>query len=64
MTLAGGMLAGAVLGLLFAPDKGSVTRKKIRKSAHDFGEKMKKQTAKVTNAFKKKAEEELSEMSN
>ncbi len=31
-----GVAAGAVIGLLFAPDKGSETRKKIKGSAEDI----------------------------
>lgn len=31
-----GLAAGAVLGILFAPDKGSVTRKKIATKSNDI----------------------------
>lgn len=33
-----GVAAGAVLGILFAPDKGSETRKKIAKKGEDYAD--------------------------
>ena len=36
-----GVAAGAVLGILFAPDKGSVTRKKITKKSEDYADTVK-----------------------
>ena len=39
--LLAGVAAGAALGILFAPDKGSNTRKKLSKSGEDFMDDMK-----------------------
>jgi len=36
-----GIAAGALLGVLFAPDKGVVTRKKISKKGDDYAEALK-----------------------
>ncbi len=49
--LLAGLAAGAVLGLLFAPDKGSETRDKIQDSLADLGD-----------AIKERAEEQLDQL--
>jgi gas vesicle protein len=36
-----GVAAGALLGVLFAPDKGSVTRKKISRKSDDYADALK-----------------------
>lgn len=51
--LLAGLAAGAVLGLLFAPDKGSETRDKINDSLADLGE-----------AIKERAEEQLDQLND
>lgn len=50
-----GIAAGAALGILFAPDKGSVTRKKISRkgedSLEDLNDKIKALAKEVSNKF-------------
>ncbi|WP_437919264.1 YtxH domain-containing protein [Sphingobacterium sp. LRF_L2] len=51
--LLAGLAAGAVLGLLFAPDKGSETRDKINESLADLGD-----------AIKERAEEQFDQLND
>jgi gas vesicle protein len=45
--IAGAALAGAVAGLLLAPDKGSETRRKIKDTAGDWAGKIKRMAGKA-----------------
>jgi gas vesicle protein len=46
-----GAAVGAVLGVLFAPAKGSVTRKRIGRRSADFAEDVKENFNKSIDAF-------------
>ncbi|MCL7988532.1 YtxH domain-containing protein [Sphingobacterium sp. lm-10] len=48
-----GLAAGTVLGVLFAPEKGSETRDKLNESLSDLGD-----------AIKERAEEQLDQLSD
>jgi len=52
--LAAGIAAGAVLGILLAPDKGSETRRKIMDRSGEFADGIKEKFNSVTGAIKEK----------
>jgi gas vesicle protein len=51
-----GATVGAVVGILFAPDKGSETRKMISDSTNDLGDNLKTKFSEMTDSIKEKFE--------
>ena len=51
-----GVSAGALLGILFAPDKGSATRKKISKKGQDYADDLQEKFAGFMANTKENAE--------
>ena len=61
--LAAGAAIGVGLGILFAPDKGKVTREKIKDSVSDKAEKLKEQLDRLTENVEEKVDTLLSKSS-
>jgi gas vesicle protein len=51
-----GMTAGAVLGILFAPDKGSATRARIVEKSEDYAEVVKEKFNQMVDSINEKFE--------
>lgn len=55
-TLAG-LAVGALVGVLFAPEKGTVTRKKITKKGEDYAEVLKTKFDEFVDSVSQKAQD-------
>ena len=49
-----GAAAGAILGILFAPDKGTETRRKIREAGSDLADNVKNKVSEYSDAISEK----------
>jgi gas vesicle protein len=52
-----GVAAGALLGILFAPDKGSETRKKIMRKGKQYMDDLKENMNDIASAYNEEQEE-------
>jgi gas vesicle protein len=50
--LLGGIAAGAVVGILFAPEKGADTRKKIQQKGNDYADDLKSKFENLSGTLK------------
>ena len=62
--LLAGLAAGALLGVLFAPDKGVTTRKKITKKSEDYAEAVKEKFNEFLDSLNEKFESVKEEVGN
>jgi gas vesicle protein len=62
--LVAGVAAGALLGILFAPEKGSVTRKKMSKKAEDYADGLKEKFNEFVDDISEKFEDVKEEISD
>jgi len=60
--LLGGVAAGALLGILFAPDKGAKTRKRILAKGEGYAEELKEKFNEFADALKEQRDEALAEV--
>ncbi|TCN70606.1 YtxH domain-containing protein [Acetobacteroides hydrogenigenes] len=56
-----GVAVGALIGVLFAPDKGCETRRKISKRSHDLAEDLKESFSRVVDDIAGRREKASSE---
>ena len=59
-----GLAAGALVGILFAPEKGSVTRKKMSKKAENYADGLKEKFNEFLDDISEKFEEVKEEFSD
>jgi gas vesicle protein len=59
-----GFAAGALLGVLFAPDKGSVTRKTISKKSDDYADALRDKFNEFLDSINEKFEKVKEEADN
>lgn len=56
LAVLGGVAAGAILGILFAPEKGDKTRRKIMNKSNDYADELKNKLDTLLGTINKKYE--------